>query len=259
MIKNNPLGSNWVNNNILGMRVDSITYKQTIDRVIDWSLNSKSRYVCVANVHTVMEAYDNPSFQKMINKADIVTPDGMPLVWALRRMGYKNQERVYGPDLTLKIVRAAVVNGVSVGFYGGTTQILNKLESNLKRKNQGLKITFQYSPPFRSLTVEEDRDILQAINDSGTQILFVGLGCPKQEIWMANHKGKVNAVMLGVGAAFNLCAGIKLQAPKWMQKTGLEWLFRLFQEPSRLWKRYLYNNPRFIILLGKQLFFNFRE
>jgi len=204
----------------------------------------------------VMEAYDSPSYQQVINQADLVTPDGMPLVWMLRRMGYPNQERVYGPTLMVKLLEMANDESIPVGFFGSTTDVMSKLVQNVQRDFPKIQIVYAYSPPFKQLSDEEDRQVTESINSSGTRILFVGLGCPKQEYWMHEHRGKVQAVMLGVGAAFDFIAGTKPQAPSWVQKIGLEWLFRLLSEPRRLWKRYIIHNPRFIFLATKQLILN---
>ena len=235
------------------MRVDATSLEDATRRVLAWSKAGESRYVCVANVHMVMESYDAPNFHKIVNAADLVTPDGVPLVWMLRRLGFPNQERVAGPDLALKICEAASRKGIPVGFYGGTPEVLQSLVTNLKRKYPALKITYAYSPPFRPLTPEEDAQVVEEITGSGTRILFVGLGCPKQERWMAAHKGRVQAVMIGVGAAFDFHAGRLPQAPAWMRRAGLEWLFRLLTEPRRLWRRYARHNPRFVILALMQL------
>jgi N-acetylglucosaminyldiphosphoundecaprenol N-acetyl-beta-D-mannosaminyltransferase len=233
---------------ILGLGVDQTNYRSAVQGILDWALRGESRYVCVANVHMVMEAYDDAAFRQIVNAADLVTPDGMPLVWVMRWQGLRQQERVYGPTLTQSVLEAANREGIPVGFYGSTPQTLEKLKRNVQERYPSLKIAYLYAPPFRPLTPEEDEEVVRAINDSGTRILFVGLGCPKQERWMAAHKGRVQAVMLGVGAAFNFLAGVKPQAPRWMQRAGLEWLFRLASEPRRLWRRYLINNPRFVIL-----------
>jgi N-acetylglucosaminyldiphosphoundecaprenol N-acetyl-beta-D-mannosaminyltransferase len=241
-------------NMILGSRVDPISYAQAIHQVVAWAQQHESRYVCAANVHMLMEAYDSPEFQNMVNAADLVTPDGMPLVWMLQRLGYPQQERVYGPDLTLKLIEAAEMQEIGVGFYGGTAETLARLTASFKEKYPNLQIKYSYSPPFRPLTTAEDEAVILAVNASGAKILFIGLGCPKQERWMAAHKGRIRAVMLGVGAAFDIHAGQKSQAPPWMQHAALEWLFRLVSEPQRLWRRYLCHNPRFLVLALMQLF-----
>lgn len=244
---------------ILGMRVDPTSYEEATQRILCWAQNAESRYVCVANVHMVMEAYDAPDFREAVNQADLVTPDGVPLVWALRRMGCAGQQRVYGPDLMLWVAEAASKNGAPVGFFGGAPETLELMVKNLQITYPGLRVVYQYSPPFRLLTKEEDQRIVEAINTSGTRILFVGLGCPKQERWMQEHHKRLQAVLLGVGVAFDFAAGIKRQAPAWMQRTGLEWLFRLAQEPQRLWRRYLIHNPRFVVLFMLQLLHNLKE
>lgn len=235
------------------MRVDPTSYAEATAKVLSWAEAGESRYVCVANVHMVMEAHDDPSFRALVNAADLVTPDGMPLVWMLRRKGFPRQERVYGPELTLRVAEEAARRSVPVGFYGGHPEALEALVRNLRARFPGLKVAYAYSPPFRPLTPEEDREVVEAINASGARILFVGLGCPKQERWMAEHKGKIRAVMLGVGAAFDFHAGRVRQAPRWMQQAGLEWLFRLVMEPRRLWRRYMKHNPRFVLLALQEL------
>ena len=245
--------SSVTKNKILGSRVDPTSYEQAVQQVITWARDHESRYVCAANVHVIMEAYDSIEFRQIVNEADLVTPDGMPLVWMLRRLGYPEQGRVYGPELTIKLIEAVATQKIPVGFYGGTVETLERLTTLFEKKYPDLKIAYSYSPPFRSTTTEEDEAIIRAVNASGTQILFVGLGCPKQERWMGSHRDKIQAVMLGVGAAFDFYAGNKRQAPLWMQRNGLEWLFRFLQEPTRLWRRYFYHNPRFIILAIMQL------
>jgi N-acetylglucosaminyldiphosphoundecaprenol N-acetyl-beta-D-mannosaminyltransferase len=196
----------------------------------------------------LMEAYDADDFKKIVNKADLVTPDGMPLVWMMRLKGQRDQARVYGPTLMLHVLEAAAREKIPLGFYGGALEVLDSLIKRMQARFKGLNVVYSFSPPFRALNPEEDAAIVEQINRSGARILFIGLGCPKQEYWMAEHRGKVNAVMLGVGAAFDFHAGLKPQAPVWMQGIGLEWLFRLLTEPRRLWKRYLYHNTRFLVL-----------
>ena len=239
---------------VVGTRVDSTTYADATDIVVDWSNRRDSRYVCVANVHMLMEASDSQEFKRLVNDADLTVPDGMPLVWLLRLKGQRSQQRVYGPTLMLYVMQAAARAGIPVGLYGGKADVLESLIKRMQARYQDLNVAFSFSPPFRTMSREEDAAIVEQINQSDAQILFVGLGCPKQEIWMAEHRGKVKAVMLGVGAAFDFHSGVKPQAPAWMQTIGLEWLFRLIQEPRRLWRRYLYHNPRFIALALADLF-----
>jgi N-acetylglucosaminyldiphosphoundecaprenol N-acetyl-beta-D-mannosaminyltransferase len=238
---------------VLGARVDPTSYGAATRQVLEWARRGESRYVCVATVHSVMEAWDDPGFRQVLNAADLVTPDGMPLVWMLRRLGYPDQQRVYGPDLTLHVCEAAAREGVPVGFYGGLPEALETMVSKLRRLFPGLVVAYAWSPPFRPLSPEEDAQVVREIVGSGARVLFVGLGCPKQERWMGEHRGRVPAVMLGVGAAFDFHGGRVRQAPRWMQDRGLEWLFRLAMEPRRLWRRYLKHNPRFAVLALLQL------
>jgi N-acetylglucosaminyldiphosphoundecaprenol N-acetyl-beta-D-mannosaminyltransferase len=238
---------------ILGVRVDATSYADAAARVVRWATSGESRYVCVANVHMVMESRDDPSFRAVVNGADLVTADGMPLVWALRLLGVRSATRVYGPDLTPAVCEAAAERGVPVGFYGGTEDVVARMTANLGRRVPGLRVVYRHSPPFRRLTDDETAADLSAIRRSGARILFVGLGCPKQERWMAAQRGKLDAVMLGVGAAFDFLAGTKAQAPRALQRLGLEWCFRLAHEPRRLWRRYLRHNPRFVLLFAAQM------
>ena len=200
-----------------------------------------------------MTAYWNLTYQNAINNAALVTPDGMPLVWALRLLGIKNQQRVYGPDLMLDWCNRAAQLNLPIYLYGSTSHTLHKLSAELHLRFPKLLIAGSYAPPFRHLTpAEEDADI-QRMRESGAKVVFLGLGCPKQEQWMYRNRGKFPGVMIGVGAAFSFLSGEVKQAPRWMMKFGLEWLYRFSQEPRRLWKRYLINNPVFLILLGSQL------
>ena len=237
-----------MNSKLLKMRIDSLSYSTATDAVLGWANHAESRYICIANVHMLMEAWDSVDFRNVVNHADMVTPDGMPLVWMMRLRGQRNQSRVYGPTLMLHILKSAAHAGIPVGFYGGKPDVLQTLVEKLQQKYPGLKVAFEMSPPFGEIPTAQDSELVEKINRSGARILLVGLGCPKQEVWMAGHRGKVNAVMLGVGAAFDFHAGVKPQAPAFMQALGLEWLFRLLTEPRRLWKRYLYHNPRFLVL-----------
>jgi len=238
---------------ILGTRVDATSYRHATEAVRAWAARGLSRYVCIATVSQVMEAYDAPGFQRVMNEADLVTPDGMPLVWGLRLLGCKKATRVYGPDLTPIILERAALDGLPIGFYGGSPSVLDRFVQVMRERFPKLQVAYAYSPPFRDLTPEEDQRVVQEIDGSGARILFVGIGNPKQEFWMAAHKGRVQAVMIGVGAAFDFLAGAKPQAPRWMMGLGLEWMFRLATEPRRLWKRYLKHNPRFVVLFALQL------
>ena len=242
-----------ISRSILGMRVDGTQYEVATDQILHWAERGQSRYVCVAAVNNVMHSYDDPTFRDAMNGADLVTPDGMPLVWGLRRLGVSDATRVYGPDLTPLVLAAAEREAIPVGFLGGAPHVLEKLLAEAERRWPALHVAYAWSPPFTALTNEQDADVVSAINASGTRILFVGLGCPKQELWMARHRGKVGAVMVGVGAAFDFLAGEKRQAPAAMRNAGLEWLFRLVTEPRRLATRYFRQNPRFAVLFAAQL------
>jgi N-acetylglucosaminyldiphosphoundecaprenol N-acetyl-beta-D-mannosaminyltransferase len=238
---------------ILGMRVDGTSYSDAAHRIASWAKDGDSRYVCVATVNNVMEAHDDERFLEVMNEADLVTPDGMPLVWGLRRLGIPNATRVYGPDLVPVVLDIAETDRIPVGFYGGAPDVLNALLAAVARRWPRLHIAYASSPPFTKLSAGEDQSMTEAIAGSGARIVFVGLGCPKQERWMASHRGRLPAVMVGVGAAFDFLAGKKRQAPRALQRAGLEWAFRLVMEPRRLWKRYLRHNPRFVLLFGRQL------
>lgn len=238
---------------VLGVSISSDNHAEVVTSILKWAEARESRYICAANVHMLMEANDSPAFRKIVNSADLVVPDGMPLVWMMRLKGRRDQQRVYGPALMLHVLDAAARENIPVGFFGSESQVLESLVKRMQARFGRLNIVFSISPPFRELTSYEDAEIIRQINEAGARILFIGLGCPKQEIWMATRRGKIQAVMLGVGAAFDFHAGAKPQAPAWMQKTGLEWLFRFGSEPRRLWKRYLYHNPRFVLLAMSDL------
>ncbi|MBN9660688.1 MAG: WecB/TagA/CpsF family glycosyltransferase [Acidobacteria bacterium] len=238
---------------ILGLRVWSTNYAEVTRQSIAWARLAESRYISTAPVYNVMLAYDDPLYHQALTGADLVVPDGVPVVWALRLLGARHAARVYGPDLTLHLLAAAQQHSISVGFYGGTPQVLDLLLFNLRRRFPQLNIAYAFAPPFRPPTDEEDLETVHRIHSSGARLLFVGIGTPKQDFWMARHCGRLPAVMVGVGAAFDFLAGTKPQAPRWMMRLGLEWLFRLASEPRRLWKRYLKYNPRFVALFALQL------
>ena len=241
------------NRSILGVRVDATSYGSATERVLAWARMGESRYVCCAAVNNIMEARRSADYQMVMDQADLVTSDGMPLVWMLRGLGARSATRVYGPSLMSLLLKASEEAGIPVGFYGGTRPLLAHLVALTRFRFPRLRVAYMEAPPFRELTPEEDRRTIQAMQDAGVRILFVGLGSPKQDRWMYAHKDRVPAVMLGVGAAFDFLAGAKPQAPRWMQATGLEWLFRLASEPRRLWRRYLTQNPKFVALAVAQL------
>lgn len=238
---------------ILGTRIDRTTYQEATRCVLDWAMQGRSCYVCLAAVNNVMEARRSPAYRIVMEQAALVTSDGMPLVWALRFLGARNASRVYGPDLMPAVLAAAAASGVPVGFYGGSPAVLARLTETVRRRLPALRIAFAQAPPFRAVTAEEDERATSAICESGARIIFVGLGSPKQDHWMSAHLNRIPAVMLGVGAAFDFLSGAKPQAPPWMRRSGLEWAFRLATEPRRLWRRYLGQNPRFLMLVTAQI------
>ncbi|HEY6376206.1 MAG TPA: WecB/TagA/CpsF family glycosyltransferase [Edaphobacter sp.] len=238
---------------ILGANIAANDYGFVVEQSLKWAEMHDSRILVFANVHVVMEAVDDPAYRTCLNSADIVSPDGVPLVWALKLLGRPEASRVYGPDCTLAMLKRAEEKEVAVGFYGGSPEVLEALLKVVRRDYPALQIPFAMSPPFRQLTVKEDEEVVREIIDSGARILFVGLGCPKQERWMTEHRERVPGVMFGVGAAFDFIAGSKKQAPRWMMNFGLEWIFRFITEPRRLARRYLKNNPRFVLLFAWQL------
>jgi len=203
--------------------------------------------VCICNVHSVVTASRDAAFGRVVNEADMSTPDGAPVAWVLRRLGHIGQQRINGPDLMWRYCEQAEARGEPVFFYGGTEETLAQLKLKLLTAFPALTVAGSISPPFRALTPDEDTAIVEQINASGAGVVFVSLGCPKQELWMAAHRGRIHAVMIGVGAAFDYHAGTIKRAPKWMQDCGLEWFHRLVSEPRRLWKRYLVTNTLFVL------------
>jgi N-acetylglucosaminyldiphosphoundecaprenol N-acetyl-beta-D-mannosaminyltransferase len=246
---------------VIGVKISKTSYAEVVDLCAQWAAErragqgiGRARYITVTSVHGIIEAQDKPELKKILNEADIATPDGMPVVWAVRSFGYRAQQRVYGPTLTLDICRKAAQTGDRIFLYGGREDTLPVLIERLHAQFPTLQIVGSYSPPFRPLTPEEDRAVQSQIRASGADIVFVGISTPKQEKWMYEHRNAFPGItMLGVGAAFDFHAGRTRQAPAWMQRNGLEWMFRLFMEPARLWKRYLLTTPRFLPLWAMQL------
>jgi N-acetylglucosaminyldiphosphoundecaprenol N-acetyl-beta-D-mannosaminyltransferase len=213
----------------------------------------ESAYVCLANVHMLVMGARNRDLQKVMEEAAWVLPDGLPLTWLLKRRGFAQAERIPGTDLTLKVCETAAGEGISVGFYGTTSETLESLRKSLLHRFPRLNITFCESPPLLPEKPEGDPHVVGRLNRSGAKIVFVGLGCPKQEFWMAAHSPHVPAVLIGVGAAFDFIAGTIRRAPLWMQKGGLEWFYRLCREPRRLWRRYLVGNALFVWMVTKEI------
>ena len=220
---------------------------QALETIEQWIARRERHYVCVTGVHGVMESQRDDELRRIHNRAGLVTPDGMPLVWLSRLHGQRHVERVYGPDLLLACCERSVARGYRHFFYGGGERVAQQLADRLLHRYPGLTVVGTYTPPFRPLSATEDQAIVTAINAAAPDIVWVGLSTPGQERWMAAHVDRLHApVLVGVGAAFDFHAGLKRQAPRWMQQSGLEWLFRLNSEPRRLWRRYLRNNPAFI-------------
>jgi N-acetylglucosaminyldiphosphoundecaprenol N-acetyl-beta-D-mannosaminyltransferase len=207
----------------------------------------------------VVTTTQDKDFLRVVNEADMATPDGMPVLWMLRRLGFSAQQRISGANLMWRYVALAESRGDTVYFYGSSDATLTLLSERLRAAFPGLRVAGTQSPPFRALTAEEDAESVARINASGAGVVFVSLGCPKQEKWMAAHRGRIRAVMFGVGAAFDFHAGVINRAPLWMQRCGLEWLHRLCSEPRRLWKRYLVTNTLFILGATRQLLFGCKK
>ncbi|MBT9538275.1 MAG: WecB/TagA/CpsF family glycosyltransferase [Thiobacillus sp.] len=236
---------------VLGANIDALSWDTAMSRLLGWAHAHESRYVTICNVHVVVSASRDAAYRDIINGSDMATPDGAPVAWMLRRQGFANQSRVSGPDLMWALCERAASEDLPIYCYGSTDATLGLLEARLRVAFPALRVTTE-SPPFRTLTAEEDAAAVDRINASDAGILFVGLGCPKQERWMAEHRGRVNAVMIGVGAAFDFHAGTVQRAPAWMRDNGMEWLHRLASEPGRLWKRYLVTNTLFILGAARQ-------
>jgi N-acetylglucosaminyldiphosphoundecaprenol N-acetyl-beta-D-mannosaminyltransferase len=233
--------------------ITAATYRQYLYNIILLADARKSSYVCFANVHMLMDAYQTPAFNQVVNEADIVTPDGKPLS-VLMNLQYKNkQERACGMDLFPDILREAEKRDLSVFFYGSTNDVLERIKQKAQDEFSALTIAGAYSPPFRPLTPEEDKEVVDMINASGANLVFVSLGCPKQEKWMHEHKGQIQACMLGLGQAFLTYADLEKRLPKWARDLSLEWAYRFYLEPKRLWKRYLIGNSRFLWLAAKSI------
>lgn len=240
--------------NTLGVGVSPINLETAADRIEDWVKSRGRTYVCVTGVHGVVESQRDAKLRAIHNRAGLVTPDGMPLVRLGRLVGFRSMDRVYGPDLMLEVVLRSVARRYSHYFYGATDATLARLCSNLAHRFPGVRISGVHSPPFRPLTNVEKEDVARRINASSADIVWVGLSTPKQEKWMAEMRSRLEApVLIGVGAAFDFLAGNVRQAPRWMQRACLEWLFRLCMEPRRLWPRYAVNNPWFVYLVTLQL------
>jgi N-acetylglucosaminyldiphosphoundecaprenol N-acetyl-beta-D-mannosaminyltransferase len=239
--------------NVLGVGISAVNQSSALEMISNWIATRQRQYVCITGVHGVMESQRDPALKTIHNRAGLVTPDGVPMVWANWFAGHTGVRRVYGPDLMLNICATGVERGWRHYFYGGGPGVAQTLAQALTRRFPGLIVAGLYTPPFRPLTVAEDAQVVEQINATRADIVWVGLSTPKQEYWMSAHLGRLEApVMVGVGAAFDFNAGLKKQAPRWLRNCGFEWAFRLCTEPRRLWKRYLINNPLFLVQLALQ-------
>lgn len=238
---------------ILGTWVDALGWNEALAQVIDWGAARASRYVCVCNVHSVVTATRDDGFRHALTDADLTMCDGAPIAWMLRRLGFPSQERIAGPDLMWRYLRAAQPLRHRIYLYGSTALTLARLEVILEREFPGVVVAGLHSPPFDATMQAQDDADVAAINDACANVVFVSLGCPKQEKWMAQHRGSVHALMIGVGAAFDYHGGTLARAPLWAQRSGLEWLYRLGREPRRLMRRYVVTNTLFIAGAAQQL------
>jgi N-acetylglucosaminyldiphosphoundecaprenol N-acetyl-beta-D-mannosaminyltransferase len=239
--------------NVLGVGISAVDMPAALAEIVGWIDRREAHYVCLRDVHGVVLCQDDDELRRIHGEAGLVTPDGMPLVWLSRLAGHRNVRRVYGPDLMLALCATGIDKGLRHFLYGSTPGTLDRLESRLVERLPGLRIAGKLSPPFREPTAEEETAMVEKMRAARADVVWVGLSTPKQERWMHAHVGRVGApVLIGVGAAFDFHAGVKLQAPRWIQRSGFEWLFRLVTEPRRLGRRYLVTVPRFLLLVVAQ-------
>jgi N-acetylglucosaminyldiphosphoundecaprenol N-acetyl-beta-D-mannosaminyltransferase len=240
---------------ILGIPISEVTCKSEVMSIEALLEDSNSHYIIYANVHVLVTAQKDEFLRLALQGADMVSPDGMPIIWASRLLGKSGMEKCSGPDIMELLLAKGVKRGYRHYFYGSTSDTLERLRRKLESGFPGIQIAGMMSPPFRKLTQEEDQAIVDELNRLNPDFIWVGLGAPKQEIWMNEHRNRLkHGVMLGVGAAFNFLAGNMKRAPRWMQSAGMEWLFRLSKEPKRLWRRYLYTNSVFFLYMVRLFF-----
>ncbi len=233
---------------IYGLLVSYGTIDEVVEKVISQISKGKFGYICAVNVHMVMEAYESETFKNIVNNALVACPDGMPLVWGLKKRGHKNQTRICGFDLCMALCTLAENSKFNIGLIGGSSNDLQKACNELSKKFKNISIVYKSSAKIESTNLPDNLNIVKEINESNVDILFVALGCPKQELWMASQQDSVRAVMVGIGAVIEFLSGSKNRAPSWMQSLGLEWLHRFIQEPKRLFRRYVVLNSRFLYL-----------
>jgi N-acetylglucosaminyldiphosphoundecaprenol N-acetyl-beta-D-mannosaminyltransferase len=242
---------------ILSLNVNNLRFSESLEHVTELALQKRPSYICFANVHMTIEAYNDKSFLEKVNHADLVLTDGKPVALACKLLHHRTQERICGMDFTPSILEKANEKKLSVFVYGSTADVINSFKEKIARAYSNIRFAGAISPPFRSLTDEEIKNDIEKINRSDANLVFVALGCPKQEKWMAENSGEINAALLGIGGALSVVAGLQKRAPKWMQNMALEWLYRVIQQPSRLITRYFYTNSYFIFLLGLDWVKNF--
>jgi len=244
--------NNYKKQKILSFHVNIISIKEFINQIKNFLLLKKGHYVCISNVPQCIEAHDNKEFAEIINNADLAVPDGRAIYWALKLLNCKEAEHLPGYYVTRNLCKFAADNNLRIGFYGGEKEALDKCVLNLKNQYEGLIVNYVHSPPFRALTKEEKKEIINNINNSKTEILFVCLGCPKQEYWMAEHKEDLKCVSIGIGEAVNILSNKTKIGYKWIEKIGMRWVLRLMMEPRRLFRRFFYSNSKFIYFFLKQ-------
>lgn len=230
------------------------SFDHQMQRILNYAETKESAYVCVANVHMLVEAHNHPTFASVVNEADIAVPDGMPIAKSFDYLYGVKQERIAGVEIIEHLLGESSQKNIKIGFYGGTQEIQNTTQAFVEKRYPNIQA--YYKPhPFRELGAEEENILTKEFNDFGVQVLFVATGCPRQENWMASKKGKINACMIGIGGALTVVTGMKKNAPEWMRRNSLEWLYRLALEPRRLFKRYAVTNTTFLWLLGKEVAF----
>lgn len=239
---------------LFGVGITVTTYDDATDRIMTAARRHESFAVSALAVHGLMEAVDDVEFRELVNGIDLVTPDGQPVRWAMNALhGTGLDDRVYGPDLTWRVIEAAANEGVGIYLYGSTPETCEAFSAEITRRFPSAVIADVQPDRFRDATAEEDEADVTRINESGAGVVLVGRGCPRQERWVAEHQGRVEAAMLAVGAAFDYGAGVLSRPPAWIQRFGLQWLYRLVQEPRRLWRRYLITNSKFLFAFGRAL------
>lgn len=254
MMQSTPAHTDHDHANVLGVKVSAINLNQAVELADQWIAAGNPGYVCVTGVHGVMEAQSDSDFRRILNQAIMNTPDGMPMTWVGHFQGYSEMDRVFGPDFMAALCASSVSRGYRHFLYGGEPGVADLLRENLQKKHPGLEIVGTYTPPFRSLTTDEEEDLFLKVNEARPHIMWIGLSTPKQEKFMAQYIDRLGVPLLvGVGAAFDFHTGRIQDSPAWVKRTGMQWLHRLLQDPKRLWKRYLRNNPAFLWKIALQL------